>query len=183
MRVVIAGVAGVGKSTVLELVSKKSQYDVVNYGTLMFEMAKEINLIEDRDQLRKLPIDTQINLQKKASAAIGKMDNVIIDTHMSIKSPNGYLPGLPEWVIRELRVSAYYLIEADPDIILERRGRDVTRRRDMDSKSDIMQHQHVNRYFAVAYSVYSGATVSFINNPEGNPGEAAEKILGGLKND
>lgn len=183
MRVVIAGVAGVGKSTVLDLVSKRSQYDIVNYGTLMFEMAKEIKLIENRDQLRKLPVDTQINLQKKASAAIGKMDNVIIDTHMSIKSPNGYLPGLPEWVIRELKVSAYYLIEADPDLVLRRRSKDVTRNRDADSEQDIMTHQHVNRYFAVAYSVYSGATVSFVNNPEGKPEEAAELIIGGLKND
>ncbi len=183
MRVVIAGVAGVGKSTVLELVSKRSQYDVVNYGTLMFEMAKEINLIENRDQLRKLPVDTQINLQKKASAAIGKMDNVIIDTHMSIKSPDGYLPGLPEWVLRELRVSAFYLVEANPDLILERRIRDSSRTRDKDTRDDIMEHQNVNRYFAVSYSVYSGATVMFVNNPEGKPEEAADRILEGLKND
>lgn len=183
MRVVIAGVAGVGKSTVLQLVSKRSQYDVVNYGTLMFEMATEFNLIENRDQLRKLPIDTQINLQKKASGAIGRMDNVIIDTHMSIKSPNGYLPGLPEWVLRELKVSAYYLIEADPALVLERRSRDSTRNRDTATVDDITTHQLVNRYFAAAYSIYSGATVMFVNNPEGDPGYAAEKILEGLKHD
>lgn len=59
MRVVISGVAGVGKSTVLEIVSKSTQYDIVNYGTLMFEMARELNLVQNRDELRKLAVDTQ----------------------------------------------------------------------------------------------------------------------------
>ena len=113
MRVVISGVAGVGKSTILELVEKGTNYDVINYGTLMYEMAREIGLIAHRDELRKLNVDTQINLQKKASSAIGQMDDVIVDTHMAIKSPKGYIPGLPEWVLRELKISSYFIIESD----------------------------------------------------------------------
>lgn len=181
MRAVIAGVAGVGKSSVLELVAKKTQYDIVNYGTLMFEMAKEINLVTDRDQLRKLEIGTQINLQKKASSAIGKMENVIIDTHMAVKSPKGYLPGLPEWVLRELKVSVYFLIEADPELIMSRRAKDPKRARDEDSVDQIVEHQTISRMFAIAYAVYSGATVDFIDNPEGNPAEAANRIIEELK--
>lgn len=177
MRVVIAGVAGVGKSTVLDLVSKGTNYDIVNFGTLMFEMAKELNLVSSRDELRKLDVDTQINLQKKASAAIGKMDNVIVDTHMAIRSPRGYLPGLPEWVIRELKVSAYFLIEADPVMVSKRRSSDSTRVRDEDSVESIKEHQEVSRYYATAYSVYTGATVSFIDNPEGKPNIAADNII------
>lgn len=181
MRVVIAGLAGVGKSSVLDLVSKNTHYDIVNYGTLMFEMAKEINLVQNRDELRKLEIGTQVNLQKKASAAIGKMENVIIDTHMAIKSPKGYLPGLPEWVVRELKVSKYFLLEADPALILGRRNRDPSRARDQDTVEDIGEHQDVSRMFAIAYSVYTGATVSFIENPEGSPSVAADKIIEELK--
>ena len=180
MRVVISGVAGVGKSTVLAIVSKQTHYDIINYGTLMFEMAREINLVKDRDELRKLSVDTQINIQKKASAAIGKMDNVIIDTHMAIKSPNGYLPGLPEWVLRELKVSSYFLIEAEPELIKDRRSRDHTRKRDEDTMSEIAEHQAVNRSFAISYAVYSGATVSFLNNPEGNPDYASSMIIKAL---
>ena len=51
-------------------------------------------------------------------AALGKMDNIIIDTHMSIKSPAGYLPGLPAWVLTELMVSSYFLIESTPEEIM-----------------------------------------------------------------
>ncbi|MEM0155529.1 MAG: adenylate kinase [Thermoplasmataceae archaeon] len=177
MRVVICGVAGVGKSTVLEIVSKKTHYDIINYGTLMFEMAKEIHLVEDRDQLRKLNVDTQVNLQKKASNAIGRMDNVIIDTHMAIKSPRGYLPGLPEWVLRELKISSYFLLEADEKIIESRRNKDGTRRRDEDTVESIREHQQVNRMFALSYAVFSGATVNFIENPEGKPEIAADNIV------
>jgi adenylate kinase len=181
MRVVISGVAGVGKSTVLEIVSKGTQYDVVNYGTLMFEMARELNLVQNRDELRKLAIDTQINLQKKASSAIGKMDNVIIDTHMAIRSPKGYLPGLPEWVVRELRVSMFFLLEADSRLIRSRRMKDPTRHRDNETEEEISEHQSVNRYYAVAYSVFTGATVNFVVNPEGTPDFAANKIIKELK--
>lgn len=177
MRVVISGVAGVGKSTVLEIVSRKTQYDIINFGTLMFEMAREINLVKERDGLRKLGIDTQINLQKKASNAIGRMDNVIIDTHMAIKSPKGYLPGLPEWVLRELKVSSYFLIEADSRLIEQRRRNDSSRSRDEDSAEAIGEHQEINRYFAAAYAVFSGATVNFIDNPEGKPEIAADNIV------
>ena len=81
MRVVVSGIPGVGKSTVLEMLKKKTDYEIINFGTLMYEMARDIGLVKSRDELRKLPIDTQINLQKKASAAIGKMENVVIDTH------------------------------------------------------------------------------------------------------
>ena len=114
------------------------------------------------DELRKLSIDTQINLQKKASSAIGHMDDVIIDTHMSIKSPRGYLPGLPEWVLRELKVSSYFVLEADPETIKKRRELDGTRARDEDKVNEIREHQEINRYYAAAYSVYTGATVNYI---------------------
>ncbi len=182
MRVVISGVAGVGKSTVLDLVSRKTHYDVINYGTLMFEMAHEIGLVTDRDELRKLNVDTQINLQKKASQAIGKMDNVIIDTHLAIKSPMGYLPGLPEWVLRELKVSVYFLIEAKPSLILERRNKDKLRKRDDDTIALITEHQDTNRQFAVAYSIYTGATINYVINPDGKPEVAAENIAKVLMN-
>ncbi len=180
-RVVVAGVAGVGKTTVLQIIEERYGVKVVNFGTQMLDIARKNLGIGDRDQLRKLPVARQIEIQKEASVVIGKMHNVIIDTHMSIRSPDGYLPGLPEWVLRELKISAYYLIEADPVSILKRRKGDASRKRDDDTVETIQEHQNVNRYYAIAYSVYSGATVSFIENPDGDPGIAADRIVGGLK--
>jgi adenylate kinase len=180
MRVVISGIPGVGKSTILEMVSKKSQYEIINFGSLMFDMARDLDLVKSRDGIRKLDVDTQKNLQKKTSNKLGKMDNIIIDTHMSIKSPAGYLPGLPAWVLTELMVSSYFLIESTPEEIKNRRDTDSTRSRDEDTVTDIKEHQEVNRYYAVAYSVYSGATIKYIYNPDNHPEIAADNILRGL---
>jgi adenylate kinase len=177
VRVVISGVAGVGKSTVLKSIEKSTSYDIINYGTLMFEMAKEIKIIESRDELRKLSIETQINLQKKASAAIGQMEDVIVDTHMAIKSPRGFLPGLPEWVVRELKASAFFLLEADPYEIKKRRNSDPSRSRDEETVDEIRTHQEVNRAYAIAYSLFTGATVSFINNLPGMADTVALQIV------
>ncbi len=180
MRVVIAGVAGVGKSTVLDIVSSRSGYTVKNFGTVMLDLAISSNMVSDRDEIRKLPVEKQIELQRSASETLGSMDNIIIDTHMAIKSPNGYLPGLPEWVLRKLNVSSYFLIEADPKEIKKRRDEDPTRHRDNDTIEDIEEHQIVNRQFAISYAVFSGATVNFITNPTGHPEIAAEQIIGRL---
>ncbi len=180
MRVVISGIPGVGKSTILDMVSKKSMYEIINFGSLMFDMARDLDLVKSRDDIRKLDVDTQRNLQKKTSNQLGKMDNIIIDTHMSIKSRAGYLPGLPAWVLTELMVSSYFLIESSPAEIKRRRDNDPTRSRDEDTVDDIEEHQQVNRYYAVAYSVYSGATIKYIYNPDNHPEIAAENILRGL---
>ncbi len=177
MRVVISGIPGVGKSTILDSVSKKVDYKIINFGSLMFDIAKKEGLVNSRDDIRKLNIELQKNIQKFTSNVLGKMDNIIIDTHMSIKSPYGYLPGLPEWVLNELNVSSFFLIESKPDEIRERRKNDETRLRDDDTLDDIKEHQEINRYYAAAYSIYSGATVSFIDNPEGNPEIAADNIV------
>ncbi|MGC8608256.1 MAG: adenylate kinase [Thermoplasmata archaeon] len=183
MRSVVTGVAGVGKTTVLDIVSKKSGFAIVNYGTVMFDVAKERKLANDRDEMRKLAPDIQVELQRLAANKIGSMDNILIDTHMSIKTPRGYLPGLPEWVLRELKASLYVIIEANPEIIKKRRDNDPTRKRDEDSESDIDEHQRMNRYFAAAYSIFTGATVLFVKNEEGKPEEAADHILKVLAND
>ena len=177
MRVVVSGIPGVGKSTIIDLLRKKTDYEVINFGTLMYEMAREIDLVKSRDDLRSLPIDTQINLQKKASSAIGKMENVIIDTHMTIKTPDGYMPGLPEWVLRELKCSAYFVIEADPESIKARRSSDNSRSRDSEPLESIIEHQTINRSFAASYTIYTGATVTFVKNEDGKAELAAQNIV------
>ncbi len=183
MRSVITGVAGVGKTTVLDIVSKRSGYAIINYGTVMFEIAKDRKLASDRDEMRKLSPETQVDLQRLAARKIGAMDNILIDTHMSIKTPKGYLPGLPEWVLRELKASIFVIVEASPVIIRKRRDNDPTRKRDEESEGDIDEHQRMNRYFSAAYSIFTGATVFFVKNEEGKPEDAAERIVKVLSND
>ncbi len=58
----------------------------------------------------------------------------------------------------------FILIEADGDEILLRRVSDTTRTRDMERLQDINLHQEMNRATAMAYAVYTGATVKIIEN-------------------
>ena len=62
--------------------------------------------MEDRDSLRKLSPDLQKEVQKNAAQSIrekSEQSNIIVDTHCTIKTPSGFLPGLPKWVLDQLK--------------------------------------------------------------------------------
>ena len=98
-KVVVVGIPGVGKTTVVSKVVEKlnalnKSVSVHSFGTVMFEEAKEDGL-KDRDDLRKLTVEEQKNLQKKAAEKIAEHQEniVIIDTHAFISTKEGYYPG------------------------------------------------------------------------------------------
>jgi adenylate kinase len=123
--------------------------------------------VSDRDGMRRLPGAVQKDIQQKAARAIAKIEgNVIIDTHCTVKTPKGFLAGLPEWVLRELMPDQIILVETDEDQILSRRLNDPTRTRDMDSSREIALHQEYNRAMAAAYGMVSGCTVKIVKNQD-----------------
>jgi len=176
MRVVVTGVPGVGKTTIMVPAAKMAGREIVTYGTVMFEMAKSEGLVKDRDEMRKLPINTQRDLQKRAAKKIYEMGDVVIDTHCTIKTPNGYWPGLPKHVIENLMPDSIVLIEAEPEEIAKRRAKDATRVRDSDLIESIAEHQQINRYVSMAYAALTGATVMILKNEEGKVEETARKL-------
>ncbi|HDJ27064.1 MAG TPA: adenylate kinase [Aciduliprofundum sp.] len=177
MRAVVTGVPGVGKTTVMNIVAERSGYRIVNFGDLMLEIARERGLVSHRDEIRRLPMEVQRALQMEAGERIGKMADVLVDTHMTIKTPFGYLPGLPEWVLKAISPGLLIIIEASPEEILARRVRDSTRMREAEELRSIEEHQMVNRMAAFAYAALTGAFVLMVENREGKPEEAAERIL------
>ncbi|MDY6966071.1 MAG: adenylate kinase [Halobacteriota archaeon] len=170
--VVVTGMPGVGKTTVLdkalELANREgADFKCVNYGDFMFEIVKKEGLAEKRDDMRRLQPDVQKRVQKQAGKSISEMGgNIIVDTHSTIKTPNGYLPGLPEWVLKELLPTNIVLIEADPKEITKRRKGDKSRVRDDEMESSMEEHQSMNRSVAMSYAMYTGATVKIIVNLE-----------------
>ena len=83
--VIVTGVPGVGKSTVMNA-AKDFGYNIVNFGPTMFEAAQKEG-VSKRDDLRKLPVDVQKRLQRQAGGNIGQIDNVMVDTHAAILTP------------------------------------------------------------------------------------------------
>ncbi len=177
MRTVVTGVPGVGKTSVMEGVAKEKGFLIVNFGTVMFEVAKAEGLIEHRDELRKLKVEQQKHIQEKAAEKIHEMGNVIVDTHCTIKTHGGYYPGLPEWVLRKLEPDRILLVEASVEEIAHRRGRDKTRTRDADSEAEIDEHQMINRYVAMAYATISGASVKIVFNHDNGLDAAIKEVL------
>lgn len=167
--VIVTGTPGAGKTTVLTKAMKEleARFKVVNFGNVMVEAAKQKGIVEDRDELRKQSSKIQKEIQSLAGVKIGAMakdSEIIVDTHCLIRTNEGYLPGLPVWVLDKLQPSKLILIEADMEEILERRAKDVSRMRDEEIGKNIDIHQRMNRAIAAAYAMYTGATVKIIEN-------------------
>ncbi|MDI9644480.1 MAG: adenylate kinase [Candidatus Verstraetearchaeota archaeon] len=181
--VIVTGVPGVGKTTVLkgalELCRAAGRnVSLLNYGNVMFEEASRRGLVKARDEMRRLPVRTQVELQLRASELIRQAEgDVILDTHMFINTPDGYMPGIPSWVASSLKPDAVVLLEADPEEISRRRKKDEgVRMREADAPERINEHQMMGRAGAAAISVQTGCTVLVVHNREGGHMEAAEAI-------
>ena len=125
LRVVVVGIPGVGKTTVVEkLKSRIEGARLVTFGTVMFEEASRRKWVKGRDEMRKLPIKRQEQLQAIAAAKISKMTEhiVLVDTHLFIRTKEGFWPGLPFEVVRALKPTHLILVEASPEEISTRRA-------------------------------------------------------------
>jgi adenylate kinase len=150
----------------------------------MFEIAREQGQVKDRDEMRKLPKDVQSRNQELAAKKIAEMAqtaNIILDTHCTIKTPKGYLPGIPRNVLDLLKPTQFILVEAGDKEIYARRQKDDTRKRDEDSVEQIHEHQMINRYYGAAYSAASGALLAKVENHDGELKEAIRQMLELLK--
>jgi adenylate kinase len=183
--VIVTGVPGVGKTTVLtaaiaECKNRGLRMSHVNYGDVMFKSAKAKGLVNERDQMRRLPITVQVELQLAAAKKIRSMaedGNVILDTHMFIRTPGGYMPGIPSWVAELLAPDSIVLLEADATEISKRRQKDAAiRLREADSTAKVSEHQLMSRAGAAALAVMIGCTVAIAENREGDHLAAAAAI-------
>lgn len=175
--IIVTGIPGVGKTTVMEAAAKARNLKIVVFGSVMFEVAQAEGLAKARDDMRKLAPDVQKSIQREAAMRIAALGKVIVDTHCSIKTPKGYLPGLPAWVLEALKPSAIVLVEASNEEIARRRANDATRKRDEDSTTAIAEHQEYNRRFAAAYATLTGATVHTVHNHDGKVEAAMKDII------
>jgi adenylate kinase len=184
--VVITGVPGSGKSTVVKKALERVgiRYEIVNYGDVMLELMRERLGVTHRDDMRKIGTEEYRRIQREAGrriAEIAKQKPVIVDTHCLIKKPEGYYPGLPLWVLQELNPDVLVLVEARPDEIVRRRTLDADRKRDQEREGDIAEHQEFNRVVALAYSAISGAAVRTIKNHDGELDKAVEEMVSVLR--
>ena len=185
-RVIIVGIPGVGKTTlvskVVELLrSKKISVNVSIFGTVMFEEAKK-NGIKDRDDLRKLSVPEQKKLQSMAAKKIASLtdDIVIVDTHAFIATKEGFYPGLPHNVLEILMPDSFIMISARPEEIYNRRMKDTTRNRDIVSIETIKKELDVTSAMLSTCSILCGSPIKMILNSEGKIDEVAKGIVSAI---
>lgn len=187
MKIIVAAVPGAGKSTILSYVKKKMpKVNIATMGDLVLSVAKREFGIKDRDELRsKLNLKQQKYVQERAAEEIARLESkiLLIDTHLSIKTPEGYFPGLSEKIVRMIKPDLIVVLEFRPSDVIKRRVEDETRKRDVETEAEVEMHQRVNREFAVVAASAAEASVEIINlrYPEKEPYEhamdAANKLI------
>lgn len=179
----VAGVPGVGKTYIIKQLQKAGDlegFEVLNMGSIMFEIAKDLEVVDDRDQMRYLDRETQLALQQEASQLIQSdyLDqgiDVLLDTHLQILTKRGYMGTLSVWTATAIDIDYIILVEADPETIKSRRESDKSRKRNVDLE-EIQRHQEINRMTAFSYTVLSNTIVQIVDNSQGLESQALDKI-------
>lgn len=186
-KVIIVGIPGVGKTTLVSKIveilrSKQKSISVHSFGTVMLEEAKK-NGIKDRDELRKLSMEKQTNLQKMAAQKIALLQDelVIIDTHAFISTNAGFYPGLPNHVLQIIKPANFISVSARPEEIYNRRMKDSTRNRDLVSIESIKKELSVQDAMLSSCSVLSGSPMKTVLNAEGKVDEAAQTVIDAIE--
>ena len=182
LRVVVVGIPGVGKTTVVEKAAESVRAKVVTFGTVMFEEALKLRWAKGRDDMRKMPIERQRRLQELAAARISRARDPVlfVDTHLFIRTPEGLWPGLPYDVLRGMKPTHLVLFEATPEEIRDRRASDATRARDSLSLEALASELALGRSFLSAASTLTGSPMLILANRAGMSEEAARELAEAL---
>ena len=185
----MTGIPGVGKTTVLnELkdLAKQNRVNltVMNFGTIMNEITRELGKDMNRDEMREQGIETQRKLQELAANEISNragQGTVVVDTHMFVRTSVGMWAGLPQNVLQKLSPRLFVLVEAEPEQIARRRQSDTDRKRDMTLAEDIRFDLEWSRATAAASAVATGAPVKVIRNDAGRQKQAAQELFEAIR--
>jgi adenylate kinase len=186
--IIVAGVPGAGKSTVLleawKQVEKELNYSIVSFGTEMLRLCQESGLVSDRDEMRNLSADAQEEMQWRTTKRIvERPENILLDTHCTIKTGSGsYLPGFTPRMLERMSPKAIILVDAHEAEIRGRRRLDKSRPlRTIESNEDILEHKLINRAYCAAFSARSSCLLRIIQNNTGEFKRAVEEFVSTIR--
>lgn len=185
--IIVMGLPGAGKTTVVSNADKRD-HEVVNFGDVMFRIAREEYGITDRDEMRnKLSRTEYVSVQEKAGDEIKQVcersnGRIILDTHAVVPTKDGYIAGLPLKILSRLTVDYLVFVHAPIDEVVARAERDETRRRPLDREL-LEKVMKLSETLIACYAMVTGANVVFIENREGRLDEAVERFENVVAND
>lgn len=176
--VVVAGVPGVGKSTLVSAICNEIGRTFVSLGSMMLEIAMKCSVVTSRDQIRRLPAGQQLALLQQAAERItASTSDAIVDTHLLVATSRGYVPGLPRSVAELLSPETVVLIEAPPDQIARRRATDGLRVRNLQSSAAIAEHIALTRAAAASICILTSARLFIVDNSDSNLVAARQSLI------
>ncbi len=178
--VVLGGISGVGKSTLLKS-ADTSRYMIKNIGDIISDIVKEEGKGGDRDSFKKQRSEVQMSRAAEAFRRIDALNgDMIVDTHVSLKNRPRYTPGLPLNTMRLMPgLKGLVYIVASPHEISSRRARDVTRHRDTEEDT-IQKQMDMDMATLSFYSSYLNISLYIINNREGREEQASAELASAL---
>ncbi len=163
----VFGTPGAGKSALMKGVKSAK---TISIGTEMLNAYSKKSGLKDRDLLRKSgltsyseTVQIRVRALKKIVAA---KQTIALDTHASVKSGDGYIPGLSfkDFEVLKGKVKAIIYVDANTNEILRRRQADTTRKREPDSAEELNKHRSINLMFSTLYSLYLEAPIYIVEN-------------------
>jgi adenylate kinase len=158
----------------------KFNLSVLNFGTVMNEIMRDLGKDLHRDDMRQQNIEAQRKAQELAASEIvnrSARGTTVVDTHMFIRTASGLWAGVPQHVLQRLAPKLLVLVEADPEQIADRRRSDTDRKRDQTMAEDIMFDLQWSRATAAASAVSTGSPVKVIRNDAGRQKQAALELF------
>ena len=106
---------------------------------------------------------------------------VLVDTHLFIRTREGFWPGLPFEVVRALNPTHLILVEASPEEVWARRAADAARSRDSITKEELEKEMELGRGFLAVSSTLTGAPMLIVKNAQGKADATAEALAAVIK--
>ena len=159
------------------------QVQRVNFGEILFEIAKKNRAADTKEDLRKLPASKIAELQKLAVTKIKRMSGtVLVDMHLTVMTPQGIVAGLPVASAKSLAPEVIILLEAPPQEVFKRRVKDK-KEGEGDSPTgitldDLTEHMALDRPAAVCIATVAGIRIRVVQNT--NVDAAANEVVRSL---
>jgi adenylate kinase len=182
---VVSGVPGVGSSSVCRAARRRLDdgYELINFGDVMLEAAASRGLVESRNDLATLPVEETRLLQRRAGEYVARrahMRSVLLNTHLVVRTDQGYLPGMPPEVLADVEPNRLVLVEAGAETVAERRSASDYREHRGGTAREVSFEQDLNRAAATTYAAEAGVPIELVENDAAveEAGDALAAVVG-----
>ncbi len=182
-RVMVTGVPGIGKTTITRNILIPSEYEVINFGDLMFKIGRREKRLKRKIELGSLNLQERKLLQMKAAEKIGKESKyspIIIDGHLVVDSKIGFVPGLPKDCLSLLHLNSIILLFAKFADVVKRR-QNVSDKykvlKNWDQENRISVHHDVLFNYCLQYSFLYHSSFELLENPQDEIDETTKEMV------